>query len=288
MAALVASPTLSIEHSRPSGLLLGPLAVRVGQLAARSRCLQLQYLHSLRQSFHHASQLLHWAYRGDGSRLALRLQCRNNSSAVWGEHIGLHLQRGCHRIVECIGALLLHAEGYLRLSQLLQVSVDRQSFSCLVLQAGVSFVNEGLEVISQVSPALTHHLPASLKLGLVASLLTRQLESPCQCCLRCVECRLHRLRQALERLLCAPRQSYFQPLELLFGVPFIHSCDVLEVNAPLVPRRLAVERFGEDNWFLSHHNTVCRFESCRLRQCNNGWNTSGLGNLVVSALHNLD
>ena len=128
VAALVASPTLSIEHSRPSGLLLGPLAVRVGRLAARSRCLQLQYLHSLRQSFHHASQLLHRAYRGDGSRLTLRLQCRNNSSAVWGGHLGFHLQRGCHRIVERIGALLLHAEGYLRLSQLLEVSVDRQSF----------------------------------------------------------------------------------------------------------------------------------------------------------------
>ena len=234
-------------------MLLGPLAVRVGRLAARSRCLQLQYLHSLRQSFHHASQLLHRAYRGDGSRLALWLQCRNNSSAVWGGHVGFHLQCGCHRIVERIGALLLHAEGYLRLSQLLEVSVDRQSFSCLVLQAGVSFVDEGLEVISQVSPALTRLLPASLKLGLVARFSTRRLEPPCQCFLGCIEYRLRRLRQALERLLCAPRQSYFQPLELLFVVPFIHSRDVLEVNAPLVPRRLAVERFREDNWFPSHH-----------------------------------
>ena len=213
------------------------------------------FLHSLHQLFHQASHLLHRAYRGDGSRLALRLQCRNNSSAVWGGHVGFHLQRGCHRIVERIGALMLHAEGYLRLPQLLEVSVDRQSFSCLVLQAGVGFVDEGLWKSSAKSarPSLTRLLPASLKLGLVARLSTRRLEPPCQYCLGCVECRLRRLRQALERLLCALGQSYFQLLDLLFGVPFIHSRNVLEVNAPLVPRRLATEKFGEDNWFRSHH-----------------------------------
>ena len=147
MAALVASSTLFTEQTRPSRLLYDCLALqlspafsvsrpaitaRFGQLAPRSRCLQLQFLHLLRQLLHYVGQLFHRTYRGDSSKFALWLQCRDASSVAEGGHVGFHRQRGCHRIIERIDSLLFHSEGYLGLTQLLEISFECQSLSCTV------------------------------------------------------------------------------------------------------------------------------------------------------------
>ena len=114
-------------------------------------------------------QLFHRTYCGDSSKFALRLQCRDASSAAGGGHVGFHRQRGCHRIIERIDSLLFHSEGYLGLTQLLEISFECQSLSCTVLQDGVGILGEKLEVVSKVSPAFTWLLPPGLEFALVMS-----------------------------------------------------------------------------------------------------------------------
>ena len=147
--------------------------------------------------------------------------------------VRLHFQGERHGGVNGRWPSLLDCESDLEIPQLVQVSIQGESFARFLLQVGICFIRQCSLVLCKIGPILPRFLSPSLEFYYVQFFATRGLESLPQSLQRSPVIVLGRIGETLECGVCTPRQSDSHPKQLSLLVPSIYSCDVFEVIIPV-------------------------------------------------------